>query len=133
MDMNLAYLAAGALALLGAAIHGGVGQALIVSKLDAGTLPYTRFGSGRATRDMIRGGWHMLTLTFAGLGIALASCGARESSSCEGIGTLAAAMFTGFAVIAVAGPVLRGSPRLLIRHPAPMLLSAMAALTWLGR
>lgn len=132
--MNLAYLVGGVLAVLGAAIHGGVGEALVVRRLDPETLPRTRWGGGPTTLRLIRAGWHMLTLTFAGYGTALSLCSAREQSlACTGVGTLVASTCAGFAAIAIAGPLMARSPRALIRHPAPLLLSAVALLAWLGR
>jgi hypothetical protein len=52
--MNGAYVAAGALALVGAAIHGGVGEATVVRKLDAEALPRTLWGGPRTTLLYIR-------------------------------------------------------------------------------
>jgi hypothetical protein len=130
--MNGAYMAAGALALVGAAIHGGVGEATVVRKLDAEAFPRTRWGGPQTTLLYIRATWHMLTIAFAGFGAALSVCAAREQShACAGVGMLAAGSFAGFAAIALAGALAR-SPRSLIRHPAPLLLSAVALLAWLG-
>lgn len=131
--MNLAYLVAGVLAIIGAAIHGGVGEAMVVRRLDPETLPRTRWGGGQTTLRLIRAGWHMLTTTFAAFGTSLSLCSAREQSlACAGAGTLVAATCAGFAAIAIAGPLLARRPRALIRHPAPLLLSAVALLAWLG-
>jgi hypothetical protein len=130
--MNDAYVAAGALALVGAAIHGGVGEAMVVRKLDAAALPRTRLGGPQTTLLLIWASWHMLTIAFAGFGTALSVCAAREQSqACVGVGMLAAGSFAGFATLAVAVALAR-NPRQLIRHPAPLLLSAVALLAWLG-
>lgn len=130
--MNGAYAAAGALALVGAAIHGWVGEATVVQKLDAEALPRTRWGGPQTTLLFIRAGWHMLTIAFLGFGTALSVCGARvQSHACAGVGMLSAGSYTGFAAIALAGALAR-SPRSLIRHPAPLLLSTVALLAWLG-
>jgi len=102
--VNGAYVAAGALALVGAAIHGGVGEASVVRKLDAAALPRTRWGGAQTTLLFIWASWHMVTIAFAGFGTALSVCAAREQShACAGVGMLAAGSFAGFAAIAVAG------------------------------
>jgi hypothetical protein len=132
--MNPAYLVAGVLALMGAAIHGGVGEALVVRKIDPEVLPRSRWGGGRTTIRFIRASWHMVTLTFAAFGLSLSVCSAREGSlACAGAGTLVAGTSTAFAALVIAVPLIARSPRALIRHPAPILLSAVALLAWLGR
>ncbi|MGH2709737.1 MAG: hypothetical protein ACRDH9_00840 [Actinomycetota bacterium] len=125
------FLAAGAIALLAAAIHGGVGEALVVRPLVAGELPSSRFGGPHATRAMIRVTWHIATLTFAVLGLALATCGfLGPGEGCRGIGFVAASSFTGFVVLAIV--VVLQRPRRLVRHPGPLAFVAVAALAWWG-
>lgn len=131
--MNGAYLAAGVVALLAAAIHGGLGETMVVRKIGAGALPRTRWGGGQTTLRFIRAAWHMVTTAFAAFGSALSMCAVRgQTDACTGVGVLAASSFAGFAGIAITGAVMRESPRALIRHPAPLFLSAVAMLAWLG-
>jgi hypothetical protein len=125
------FLVAGALALVGAAIHGGAGEVLILRKLFSGELPSSRFGGPVATRAMIRVTWHVATLTFAVLGSALATCGfLGPGDGCRGIGVVAASSFTGFLALAVVVALQR--PRGRIRHRGPVMFLAVAALSWWG-
>jgi hypothetical protein len=129
--VTLQFLAAGAIALLAAAIHGGAGEVLILRKLFSGELPSSRFGGPVATKVMIRVTWHVATLTFAVLGSALASCGfLGPGDGCRGIGVVAASSFTGFFALAVV--VVLQRPRALIRHRGPLAFLAVAALAWWG-
>jgi hypothetical protein len=129
--MTPQFLVAGALAMLGAAIHGGAGEVLIVRKVVAGELPSSRFGGPAATRAMIRVSWHLGTLTFAAFGSALATCGfLGPGDACRGIGVVAASSFTAFLVLVVVSALHR--PRRLFLHPGPAMFLAVAALTWWG-
>jgi hypothetical protein len=125
------FVAAGAIAVLAAAIHGGAGEVLILRGLFSGELPSSRFGGPGATRVMIRVTWHIVTLTFALLGSALAACGfLGPGDSCRGVGVVAASSFAGFFALAVVVAVQR--PRMLICHPGPLAFLAVAALAWWG-
>jgi hypothetical protein len=124
------FLAAGLLSLAAAAIHGGAGEALVLRKLFAGDLPSSRLGGPVATRVMIRVTWHIATLTFGVLGSALATCGfLGPGAGCQGVGFVAATLFTGFLALAVV-VALRRPGR--IRHPGPVVFLAVAALAWWG-
>jgi hypothetical protein len=129
--VNVPFLVAAALALMGAAVHGGAGEALVVRKLAPKILPSSPFGGGAATKRMIRATWHMTTVAFAVLGLALATCAGSDAATCRGVGRVAALSFSGFALIAV-GSAIAQSPRSLLRHPAPLLLTATSALAWWG-
>lgn len=125
------FLAAGALSLAGAAIHGGAGEVLVLRPLFSGELPSSRFGGPSATRAMIRVTWHIVTLTFAAFGLSLVTCGfLGPGEGCHGIGVVAASSFTGFLALAVA--VVLQRPSAEIRHRGPLVFLAVAALTWWG-
>ena len=131
--MDVPLIVAGCLALLGAAIHGVGGELLVVRRLSPETLPPSRFGGPRMTRAMIQAAWHLATIGFVTVGVALLLSGSvLEGDSARAMGLLAAAACTAFAalVLGVGGAAL--SPRALFRHPAPTLLSATAALAWWG-
>lgn len=130
--MNAPFLAAGVLALLGAAIHGGVGERALLRHVHRDALPRTSLG-GRATAlSMIRASWHMVTIAFTAFGAGLLACaGSGAGESCAGVGRLAAASFAGFGALAVT-LALRRAPRMLVRHPAPLMLTAVALLAWWG-
>jgi hypothetical protein len=125
------FLVAGALALVGAAVHGGAGEILVLRKLFSGPLPSSRFGGADATRVMIRVTWHVVTFTFATLGTGLATCGfLGPGEACRGIGLLAAISFTGFLGLAVA--IVLQRPRSGIRHRGPLVFLLVAGLAWWG-
>jgi hypothetical protein len=127
--VNVALIAAGSLAILGAAVHGVGGEVLVVRKLSPGMLPSSRFGGPRTTKTMIHATWHMTTIAFLTVGSALLLAGSvLHGDTARAIGLLAAAASTGFAAVAMVG----ASPRSLLRHPGPAVLAATAALAWWG-
>jgi hypothetical protein len=132
--VNVPLIVAGCLAILGAAVHGVGGEVLVVRKLSQETLPSSRFGGPRMTRAMIHATWHLTTIAFLSVGLALLLSGTvLDGDTARGIGLVAAATSTGFAavVVGLGGAHLR-SPRALFRHPAPVVLTATAALAWWG-
>ena len=132
--MNVPLIVAGSLAILGAAVHGVGGEILVVRKLSPGTLPSSRFGGPAMTKTMIHVTWHMTTIAFLTVGSALLLSGSvLHGDTAGGIGMVAAGASTGFAALAVGlGGAYTQSPRSLVRHPAPAVLTATAALAWLG-
>jgi hypothetical protein len=131
--VNIALIVAGSLSILGAAIHGGAGEVLVVRKLSPGTLPATRFGGPGMTRAMIHVTWHMATIGLLIVGCALILAGSvLDGDAARDVALVAAAGSTGFAALALA---LGGSAqplRSVVRHPGPAVLTATAALAWLG-
>ena len=132
--MNVPLTIAGSLAILGAAIHGVGGEVLVVRKLSTGMLPSSRFGGARTTKTMIHATWHMTTIAFLTVGSALLLSGSvLHGDAARGIGLLAAGASSGFAALAVGlGAAYAQSPKSLLRHPGPALLTATAALAWWG-
>jgi hypothetical protein len=79
---------------------------------------------------MIHAAWHMTTVGFLTVGSALLLAGSvLNGDTARAIALLAAGASTGFAAVAVG---LGASPRSLLRHPAPAMLTATAALAWWG-
>ena len=132
--MDAPLIAAGCLALIGAAIHGIGGELLVVRKLSLATLPPTRFGGPRTTRTMIHASWHLTTVAFLTVGCALIASGsALDGDAAQGIGVVAAAAATGFAAVTlVLGAAASRSARALLHHPGPVVLTITAALAWWG-
>ena len=132
--MNVPLIVAGCLAILGAALHGVGGEVLVVRRLSPAMLPPSRFGGPRMTMAMIHTTWHMTTVAFLTVGCALLLSGAvLHGDAANAISLLAAGASTGFAALAVGlGAAHMQSPRSLFRHPAPIALTATAALAWLG-
>jgi uncharacterized membrane protein (UPF0136 family) len=128
--VNAPLIVAGSLAVLGAAVHGVGGEVLVVRNLSPAMLPPSRFGGPRATKTMIHATWHMTTIAFLAVGAALLLAGSvLHGDTARGIGLVAAGASTGFAAVAIG---LGASPRSLLRHPVPAVLTATAALAWWG-
>ena len=132
--MNLPLVAAGSLAILGAAVHGVGGELLVVRKLAAGALPPSRFGGPRMTLAMIHASWHLTTIAFLTVGAALLVSGvALDGDARRAVALLAAGATTGFAALVVGlGAAYMRSPRSLLGHPGPLVLTTTAALAWWG-
>jgi hypothetical protein len=130
--MNIPFIVAGSLALTAAAIHGGLGEKIVVRRLGVETLPSTQFGGARMTLLMIRVTWHITSLAFLVLGSALLVCSPREpSGACQGIGRLSSISFASYFLLAgaLAFPNIRRTVR---RHPAPIVFLAVSVLSWVG-
>jgi hypothetical protein len=131
--VNVPLIVAGSLAVLGAAVHGVGGEVLVVRKLSPGVLPSSPFGGPRMTKTMIHVTWHMTTIAFLTVGCALLLSGSvLDGDSARGIALVAAAASTGFAALAVGLGGAAQSPRSVLRHPGPAVLTATAALAWWG-
>jgi hypothetical protein len=132
--MNVQLIAAGSLAVLAAAIHGGAGEVLVVRRLSPETLSASAFGGPRMTRAMIHVTWHVTTIAFLGVGTALLLSGSvLQDDAARAVGLVAAGISTGFAVVAVGlGAANMRTLRSLRRHPGPVALTVVAALAWWG-
>jgi hypothetical protein len=134
--MNLPFAIGGALALVGALIHGIAGEAVVVTKLRTETLSPSPFGGPMMTKLMIRATWHITTIAFVVIGSAMAACAqAGSSRACEGVGRMAAVSYASFAALTLGLAVTQG-PRGLLRtvrrHPAPLVFVSVAVLAWWG-
>jgi hypothetical protein len=132
--VNGPLIVAGTLGVLAAAVHGLGGEVLVVRKLTPATLPPSRFGGPRMTKAMIHVTWHITTIAFLTVGAALLVAGTVvDGDAARGIGVVAAAAASGFAAVALGlGVGYMRSPRTLLRHPAPVVLTAAAVLAWWG-
>jgi hypothetical protein len=76
----------------------------------------------------------MTTIAFLTVGSALLLSGSvLHGDTARGIGLLAAGASTGFAALATGlGAAYAQSPRFLLRHPGPAVLTVTAALAWWG-
>jgi hypothetical protein len=134
MDMDVPLIVAGVLATLAAAVHGVGGERLVVRKLSPEALPSSRFGGPRTTKAMIHVTWHLTTLAFLTVGVALLLSGSvLDGDAARAIALLAAGACSAFAALVVGlGVAGARSPRSLVRHPAAPVLTATAALAWWG-
>ena len=118
--MNWPLTAAGALALLGALIHGVVGDR-IVRRIDADRLPGNPF-EGVSTMLLIRVTWHFVTIAFFVLGIGLVAVGANpEGSAATGVAYVAGAAFSCWSIFALALGLKRSGVRTFAAHPGPIV------------
>jgi hypothetical protein len=127
-------IAAGALGVLAASVHGAGGELLVVRKLSPEHLPPSRFGGPRMTLAMIHVSWDIATVAFLTGALALLLAGTViDGDGARAAAVVGACLFTGSAAIAVAlGAGYMGSPRYLFRHPGPVALTLTAALAWWG-
>ena len=131
--MDLPLTVAGSIAVAAAAIHGAAGETLVVRKLSADLLPATRLGGPRMTRAMIHVAWHLATVAFLTVALALLLAGTvLDGDAAEALGLFGAGAATGCAAVMVGLAVASQGPRALLRHGGPLLLTAVAALAWLG-
>ena len=131
--MEVPLVIAGSIGVLAALVHGLGGELLVVRKLEADELPPTRFGGSRMTKAMIHVSWHIATVAFLTVGVALLLAGsALDGDAAHGIAVVGAVAATGFAAVtlAIGGGTL--SPSSIFRHPGPAFLTAFAAFAWWG-
>jgi len=125
---------AGVLGVFAAGVHGIAGEVLVVRKLSLDRLASSPFGGARMTKAMIHATWHITTFAFlvAGVGMLIAGT-ALDGDAARAVGICGAAAFSGYGLLAAAmgGGYLK-SPRYLLSHPGPAVLSATAALAWWG-
>ena len=131
--MDAPLIAAGSVALIAAAIHGGGGEVWVMRNLTRETLPSTRLGGAGMTRAMIHVTWHIVTFAFLIVGVALILAGSvLDGDAARAVARVAASAFTGFAAVAIGlGTVSQGT-RSVRAHPGPAVLAAGAALAWWG-
>jgi hypothetical protein len=132
--VNAPLIVAGSIGLLAGFIHGGAGEVLVVRRLSPGALASSPFGGPVMTKAMIQATWHITTVAFFTLGVALLVSGSvLEGDAARAVGVVGAAGFTGFAAVALGlGAAHTRSLRSLLRHPGPAVLGLAAALAWLG-
>jgi hypothetical protein len=86
------------------------------------------------TKTMIHVTWHITSIAFLTVGVALFLSGSvLHGDTARGIGLVAAGASAGFAAVALGvGAAYLRSPRSLLRHPGPAVLAATAVLAWWG-
>ena len=132
--MNVMLFIAGCLGVLAAAVHGVGGELLVVRKLALDRLSPSPFGGPRMTKAMLHVTWHVTTFAFLVCGVGMLVAGITlDGDAMKAVGILGAVAFTGFAILAVGiGAGYMRSPRGLLTHPGPLVLSTTAALAWFG-
>ncbi|MGH8455695.1 MAG: hypothetical protein ACRETW_11155 [Stenotrophobium sp.] len=130
--MNWPIAIAGGMSLVGAAVHGIIGD-LFLRKVARDALPANALGGPENSRTLVRVSWHFVTVTFAVSGFALLYVGSNGTTRlAAGVVWFLGALYACFALFAVAVAVQRQHRQLLFTHPAPLGLSAIAVLIWWG-
>ena len=132
--MDAPLVIAGVLALIAAAIHGGVGEVKVVRNLSAEELPGTPLGGPRMTRAMIHVTWHLTTVAFIAVGCGLILSGTvLDAEEARPLALVAAGAAVGFAALALGlGAANTRTARTFVRHPGPLILTLTAALAMWG-
>ena len=130
--MNWPLAIAGGMSLAGAAIHGIVGD-LFLRRVARDALPANALGGPEISRTLVRVSWHFVTVTFAVSGFALLYVGVNGTTRlAPGVVGFLGVLFACLALFAVAVAAGKQRPRSLFTHPAPLGLSAIAALIGWG-
>lgn len=130
--MSWALVAAGSMMLVGAVVHGVVGDEAL-RKIGREQLPSNRFGGPGNTRVVLRISWHFVTIAFALLGGWLIATGIQpEATFAAGITYLSGTLLSCYALLGLVTTVYRRGPVGIFKHPGPLILSAAALLVWLG-
>ncbi|HEY4428931.1 MAG TPA: hypothetical protein VGN08_12070 [Solirubrobacteraceae bacterium] len=132
--MSAQLIAAGSLAVVGALVHGVGGELLVVRGLSPEALSPSSLGGPGTTKAMIHVTWHLTTMAFLAVGVALLLSGSvLEGQAGRAVALSAGGTSTGFAAVVLGlGVADARSPRALLRHPAPAVLTVAAALAWWG-
>lgn len=131
--MNTAFLLAGGLSLLTAAMHGLGGELTIWRKVNAAAFPTMPNGDGAQAKAEARMTWHAITAYFAVTGGLLLLMAGGQVASAQVIGSLTALHFGVWAlVLLIVPPLSVGDWRALVRSPQWVLLGVLAALTYGG-
>ena len=131
--MNVPLMIAGSFAILAAGVHGVAGEVLVVRRLSPQTLAPSAFGGPRMTMAMLHVTWHIATIAFFTVGVALLLAGSvLEEEAAQAIAVVGAASFTGFAALAAGMGAAYTRARSFFRHPGPAMLALTAALAWWG-
>lgn len=125
--MNTSLLAAAALILILGAIHSGLGERWILTRVDRETLPKTALGGGHATHDVLTAAWHLLTVVW--LVLAAALIWAAHDPRGQAAAYLVAAVFASMSGVIVFFCLAR-KPTMLLKHPAWLAFAVVAALIW---
>jgi len=123
--MNNYLLACAGLISLSGALHSGLGEYLILTRLQPEHLPTTPFGGPRMSLQLLRGTWHLLSFVWIGLAAALLifAGDARAVGIAQTVAVLFSLMGLGMVV---------NNPKMALRHPAPILFLSVAVTAWLG-
>ena len=121
--MNSYFLTCAALLVTSGALHSGLGEVLILTRMKTDPLPTTPFGNQRMTFELLRGTWHLLSLVWLALAAALVIFAEEGRPLALTIAALFSLMGLG---------IVANNPKMALRHPAPILFLAIATTAWLG-
>jgi hypothetical protein len=127
--MNVELTIAGLCCFLLAFGHAAIGLRWILPNLTARDLPGTPFGSPRLTLGMLRYTWHVVTVMLTGFGVLLVTLAlAPDADQRTLVLRWLAALWLGATALAVWN--VRRRPSSILRFPVPLVMLAIAALSW---
>jgi hypothetical protein len=129
--LNWTLVTAGTLMLLGAILHGIVGDQAL-RKIGRLELPPNPFGSPADTRVGLRLTWHFGTIAFALVGMWLVAAGLQpQAPFAVGVAYLSGTMLSCYGLIGGTVRIYRHGLGSLFKHPVLILIIA-AGLVWWG-
>lgn len=129
--MNWPIFTAGAVMLIGAGLHGVLGDQ-VLRKIGSLELPPNPFGSPADTRVGLRITWHFGTIAFAVAGLGLVAAGLQpQAAFAIGVTYLSGTLLSSYALIGGTVRIHRHGLSSLVKHPVLILIIA-AVLVWSG-
>jgi hypothetical protein len=131
--VEIPLIVAGTVAVVTAAIH-VVGGESLMGRVSPEMLPPEGSGGRLQAKMEMHINWQWASTTFLALGVGLLLSGSvLDGAAARALGLFVAGALTGLAVIAtgLVAAYMR-SPRSVLVHGAPIVLTAVAALAWWG-
>ena len=125
------YLIAGALAGILTVTHACAGEMYFFKGISRQSYPNTPFGDGEITRRLMKGAWHILTVTLLGVSVVLFAMAFTDLvESPKMVARMIAILFVGATLVVAAYAVKR--PDILYRAPLWIATAGTAAFAYLG-
>lgn len=131
--MNMAFLLAGILSLIGALAHGLGGETMLLRKVSAEAFPTMPNGDGAQAKAETRMTWHAVTVYFVITGILLLLMAFDQLNAINTLAGIITLHFVAWTfVLALVPPITLRDPRAALRSPQWLLMLILAALTYGG-
>lgn len=131
--MNVYFLVAGVLSLVGSLIHAIGGEMAILMRMEAAVFPTMPNGDGAQAKAETRMVWHGLTVYFGLAGALLLLLAFDQFGNAEALGAITALHFGAWALLMALLPALTlHKAAAALRSPQWVLLLAIALLAYAG-